>query len=150
MSLKKIVVIATTKSQPTVINSEATTWGQLQDSLSSFGDLSKLRAVVKETKTTLELEDAILPVEDFTLFLSPKQIKAGAVDLVSVLQALKVKLDTAIDELVEEVESGDHEACAGDETYTATSSTPNPTATPVAAPRISDEDQAFLNSLKSL
>lgn len=108
MSLRKIIVIST-KAQPKEIRSEATTWEQLKDVLSSeFGDLGKMRAVVKETKATLELGDALLPDEDFTLYLTAKQIKAGKVDIESVLQTLKEKFSNMVNEILDEVENGEH------------------------------------------
>ncbi len=110
MSIRKIVVVSTTRTTPVVLNSSAETWGELQDALvGQFGNVSALRAVVKETKNDLTSNDAVLPEGDFTLFLAPKQIKAGVgTDIVSVLEALKDKWISAIDEVIEEIEEGDH------------------------------------------
>ncbi len=110
MSLRKIIVVSTTRTTPKELYSAATTWRQLQDSLSEFGNVSSMRAVVKETKNDLSSPDAVLPEGDFTLFLAPKQIKAGGfgVDVASVLRALQERWNDAIEEVIEEVENGDH------------------------------------------
>lgn len=139
MALRKIVVITTTKSQPKELYSEATTYGQLKDSLREFGDLEKMRAVVKESKTTLELNEASLPDSDFTLFLSPKQIKAGEIDIAAVLRSLQSKIDNAFDEAIEEVEDGVHD---DDEEVAPRAKS--------AGSVISDEDREFMNQLDNL
>lgn len=139
MALRKIVVITTTKSQPKELYSEATTYGQLKDSLREFGNLEKMRAVVKESKTTLELNEASLPDSDFTLFLSPKQIKAGEIDIAAVLRSLQSKIDNAFDEAIEEVEDGVHD---DDEEVAPRAKS--------AGSVISDEDREFMNQLDNL
>ena len=107
MSVRKITVISTTRTTPKELYSEATTWGQLQESLSEFGNVASMRAVVKETKNDLTSSQAELPSGDFTLFLTPKTIKAGT-DLVAVLEALKDKWVNAIDEVIDEIEEGEY------------------------------------------
>lgn len=66
---------------------EANNWGELESELRSAGILSgTMQVVIKENKNELSLPAAILPVGlgaaanvpvDFTLFLSPKQVKSG-------------------------------------------------------------------------
>lgn len=80
MALKEIKVLSSTKSGFRTIVSEAETWGQLKDNLREFGNVNELTAVVKETKNTLEDDGASLPAGDFTLYLSPKKIKAGTIN----------------------------------------------------------------------
>ena len=106
---RKIIVVSTTRTAPKELYSSATTWGQLQEVLTEFGNVGSMRAVVKETKSDLVSKDAVLPEGDFTLFLTPKQIKAGfGTNIVSVLEALKTKFNDSIDELIEEIEDGEH------------------------------------------
>ena len=143
MALKKIVVISTTNSQPNELHSEASTYGQLKDSLREFGDLDKMRAVIKESKTTLELNDAVLPDSDFTLFLTPKQIKAGAINIAEVLRSLRDKINNAFNDAIEEVEDGEHDEEDDCEDYVA------PRAKS-AGPVISNEDRDFMNQLSNL
>ena len=137
MSTRKIIVVSTTRTTPKVLYSEATTWGQLQDALTAdFGSVGAMRAVVKETKNDLGSTEAVLPEGDFTLFLTPKQIKAGVgVDIVSVLEALKEKWVDSIDELIEEVEDGQHAGSVEGASKGSTS--------------VSSEDEAFLAKLLS-
>lgn len=141
MAQRKIVVISTTKSQPKEFYSEATTYGQIQDSLRDFGDLTKMRAVVKESKATLELSEAALPDGDFTLYLTPKQIKAGGVDLVEVLRALQEKMSEGFDQVIEALEDGEY----GDPEEAAAA-----VVAKVAGPVITTEDQRMLNELANL
>ena len=59
--------------------SSATTWGELKTDLDRDGiEYEKNSVVVKENKTSLELDDALLPEGEFTLRLTPKNIKSGA------------------------------------------------------------------------
>lgn len=154
MAFRKITVISTSKSQPTTFESEATTYGQLKDSLREFGDLGKLRVVVKETKSTLELDDAVLPQTDFTLFLTAKQIKAGAVDIAAVLSTLRnnmvAKIEEAFDETLEAVEDGnfgeeDEEDEDQDEEYGCGESIPK-----ASSNKISQEDLNILKEMENL
>lgn len=140
MALRKVVVISTTKSQPKEFYSEATNFGQLKDSLSEFGDISKMRAVVKESKATLELDEAVLPEGDFTVFLTPKQIKAGAIDIAAALTALRDKIYESYTEVIDSIEDGDF----GEEDEV------QEVAPKTATNRISAEDQAMLNQLANL
>ena len=75
--IREIKVISSTRTTPKILNSEATTWGQLKDSLSDLGDMNAMTALVKETRNSLQLDDSALPEGPFTLYLSPKNIKAG-------------------------------------------------------------------------
>lgn len=110
MSIRKIIVVSTTRTTPKVLNSEAETWGELQDALASdFGNVSSLRAVVKETKNDLTSSEAVLPEGDFTLFLAPKQIKAGGTDIKAILETLKERWNEAIDEIIDGIEEGEYE-----------------------------------------
>ena len=61
------------------IETNATTWGELQVDLKKNGvGYSKMKAVVGETKVTLEADGALLSPQGFTLFLMNKKTKAGA------------------------------------------------------------------------
>lgn len=110
MSLREITVASTTKSGAKKLQTEAVTWGQLKDSLrAEFGDLDKMRAVVRETRNDLASDDARLPEDDFTLLLSPRQIKAGsALDIIAILRDVKDKFADSIDEIIEDIEDGNY------------------------------------------
>lgn len=60
------------------IDSQATTWGELQrDLLKASINYSGMKTVIGETKLTLEADAAVLPDYDFTLFLMPVKTKSG-------------------------------------------------------------------------
>jgi hypothetical protein len=64
------------------LETNATTWGALQSDLKKKGiSFSKMKAVIGETKLTLEADGAMLPVAGFTLFLMNKKTKAGQDDV---------------------------------------------------------------------
>lgn len=111
--MRTVTVSSTQRSGATQIQTSAYTWGELKETLHSkgFNDVGNMRAVVRETKVDLSSDNAQLPEGDFTLLLTPRQIKAGSssVDVVRILEALKGKFSSAIDELIEEVEDGEYD-----------------------------------------
>lgn len=136
--MRTITVIGTTLSTPREYQTESTTWGQLKDLVSrDFGDVSNMKAVVKETRATLEREDALLPDEDCTIFLTQAKIKAGAVDVIEILEALKEEYTEAIDNVIARVNEGEFDTAPTAENAVAKS----------AVKSISAEDAAFLRSL---
>jgi hypothetical protein len=137
MSLREIKVLSSTRGGVKTVYSEATQWGQLKDSLSEFGDISKMSAVIKETKNTLSVDDALLPEGDFTLYLSPKQIKAGNTREVQILEDLKSAFNDAVDEIIAGIEEGDYDHLESARKGGKSSSE-----------AIDDEDKAFLAGLK--
>lgn len=117
MSLRTITIGSTNRSGVKQIQSEAVTWGQLKMALvDGFGDVSNMRAVVRETRADLVSDDAILPDEAFTLLLTPKQIKAGAkdVDVIKILEDVRDRFVEAIEEILDEVSvsGGDYDVKA--------------------------------------
>lgn len=76
--MRRVTVISTLKSNPVPYDSNATTWGELKDVVArDFGDVSGMKAVVKETRNTLDQDAAVLPEDNFTIFLTQSKIKAG-------------------------------------------------------------------------
>lgn len=75
-NMRKITVVSTQTDDVFDIESSAETWGELMrnDRLSGAG---RMRAMVRETRNTLESPEAILPAGDFTLYLSPTKVKSG-------------------------------------------------------------------------
>lgn len=138
--MRIITVIGTTLPTPKEYQTEATTWGQLKDVVSrDFGSVENMKAIIKETRATLERGDAILPDSDCTIFLTQAKIKAGAVDAVEVLKALKEEYNSAIDEVIDRVEAGDFDVDANAE---------NAVSAVKATKSISAEDAAFLAQLQ--
>ena len=109
-----ITVIGTTLSTPREYNTSVTTWGQLKDLISrDFGDISNMQAVCKETRNTMDRDDAILHEGNSVYFLSSRKIKAGGINIVELLEALKMEYNEAIDNVIEQVNDGlfDVEPC---------------------------------------
>lgn len=73
----KVTIITTSGSKSTV-NTSASTWGELRSDLGRAGiESNGMKALIKESKLTLDVADAQLPGEDFTLFLFPGKVKSG-------------------------------------------------------------------------
>jgi hypothetical protein len=78
MSTRKITVFSTAGKSGKVIETSALNWGALKSELSAQGvSASGMKAVIGKTKTNLEHQDAVLPGEDFNLFLFPEKTRSG-------------------------------------------------------------------------
>jgi hypothetical protein len=79
--MKQVTVIQTGSPAPKVIETNASTWEELTNDLSrnqvNFNS-QKMKAIIGETKHTLESPNATLPNTNFSLFLMVKKSKAGA------------------------------------------------------------------------
>ena len=77
---RKVLVYTTVGNNATEIESDAKLWSELQTQLGQIGvsNFTKLKCVVGESKVTLESPNAVLPNENFTLFILPKKNKSGA------------------------------------------------------------------------
>ena len=76
--MKTIRIVSTAGNGTKSIESGATTWKDLKKEISKDYPVGSMKAVIGETKNTLENEGAQLPVTDFTLFLLPVKTKSGA------------------------------------------------------------------------
>lgn len=74
--MKKVTIVSTNTDQVFDIETNAETWGELSRH-ERIGGANGMRAMIGETKHTLESPDAILPQTDFTLYLSPSKVKSG-------------------------------------------------------------------------
>lgn len=73
-----VTVYSTSGKNNVKIETSATTFGELKPFLREQGfSLDGMKAVVGETKVTLEADAAILPETDFKLFLMPFKTKSG-------------------------------------------------------------------------
>lgn len=110
--MRVITVASTSKSGAQQISTSAETWGELIEVLQGkgFGDVGNMRAVIRETKVDLVSPESVIPSDNFTLLITPRQIKAGTtdVDVVKILEALKERFNNSIDEVIEEVERGEY------------------------------------------
>lgn len=84
MSIDRKIKVYSTRGQSGIeIETNVTTLGELSGVLNAHDyelDLSRMKAVVGQTKATLESNDSVLPEGDFTLFLMPTKTKSGVVD----------------------------------------------------------------------
>jgi hypothetical protein len=69
-------------SSHTLPSSNASTWGDvLRESSQIRGMVSSdMKVVIKQTRTNIETESAVLPNQDITIYLTPGKVKAGAKD----------------------------------------------------------------------
>ena len=94
---RKVTVWSTQERSTQTIETSAKTWGELKNELSNVGNT---RAVIRETRNTLESGQAELPNQDFTLFLYPEKVRSGRT--VKVQKVKGADFDDAVDTLVVE------------------------------------------------
>jgi hypothetical protein len=76
-----VTIYATRGGQMKKITTDVKTWGELQPLVKREGfDLSSLLAAESVNKSDLVNDLAVLPTQDFRLFLRPRQTKSGAPD----------------------------------------------------------------------
>lgn len=78
MNTREITVVATKGGRIEKIETNVSTWGELRELIQDKYDLQNLKAVENINKTTLEHIDAVLPENNFRLFLRPSKTKSGA------------------------------------------------------------------------
>ena len=90
----KVTLYFSRDGKKETLNTQATTFGQLVTEVAeTFNkDISTFNCVVKSTNTTLKLNDAVLPTEDFVLFVIPSKVDS----------ALSVEDAEEVDELLSE------------------------------------------------
>lgn len=73
-------MISTQKNDPKVYSSDATTWGQLRYQIEAdFGSLENMKAIVKDTRLSLDSDNSSLPDGNCVILLTQVKIKAGSV-----------------------------------------------------------------------
>lgn len=90
--MAQVTVFSTKGKKRVVVETEANTWGELKQVLTSEGvEVNNMKAIVGENQTTLESSAAVLPkgltaagevTKDFTLFLTPVKVKSGFGDVI--------------------------------------------------------------------
>lgn len=75
--MRKITIVSTNTDQVFDIESSAETWGELKKVGSVANVSDGMKAMIRETKNTLESDQAILPQGDFVLYLTPSKVKSG-------------------------------------------------------------------------
>lgn len=74
----KIVIYSTKGQQKYTHETTVETWGELKEELAEIFDFGSLNATESITRCDLSVDAAILPKQDFVLFLRPKDTKLGA------------------------------------------------------------------------
>ena len=59
------------------VQTAARTWGEFKSEVSQEINFKNLRGVVRHNKNILEVDDALLPEESFSMFLFPQKVKSG-------------------------------------------------------------------------
>jgi len=75
---RSVTIYSTQSKSSQTIETSASTWGELRSELSGT---KNVRAVVRETRNSLEGASSKLPNNDFTLFLYPERVKSGNEEL---------------------------------------------------------------------
>ena len=105
--MRTIRVISTQSDRAQSIESAASTWGELQSALSGIiSNVNDMKAIVRETRVSLESSEAQLPEGNFTVILSMKKIASGNETRYtdSQLKELRTKLNNLFNDLLEEDE----------------------------------------------
>ena len=105
--MRTIRVISTQSDRAQSIESSASTWGELQSALSGIiSNVNDMKAIVRETRVSLESSEAQLPEGNFTVILSMKKIASGNETRYtdSQLKELRTKLNNLFNDLLEEDE----------------------------------------------
>jgi len=105
--MRTIRVISTQSDRAQSIESAASTWGELQSALSGIiSNVNDMKAIVRETRVSLESPEAQLPEGNFTVILSMKKIASGNETRYSdsQLKELRTKLNNLFNDLLDEDE----------------------------------------------
>ena len=103
--MRTIRVISTQSDRAQSVESAASTWGELQSALSGIiSNVNDMKAIVRETRVSLESSEAQLPEGNFTVILSMKKIASGNETRYSdsQLKELRTKLNNLFNDLLDE------------------------------------------------
>ena len=85
----------------------ATTWAELKSDMEDAGiSTDGMKGVVRETKVSLEANDAQIPEGNFTVMLFTGKIKSGAFDHAQMMRDLRDSIETAYNEVIENIDCG--------------------------------------------
>ena len=86
---------------------EATTWAELKSDMEEAGiSTDGMKGVVRETKVSLEANDAQIPEGNFTVMLFTGKIKSGAFDHAQMMRDLRDSIENAYNEVIENIDCG--------------------------------------------
>lgn len=76
--MRKILIISSQMDGAKSLSTDIKTWAELRNELNKAGiSTDNMKAMVGQTKTNLIEDGALLPTNDFTLYLTPGKIKSG-------------------------------------------------------------------------
>lgn len=75
--MRTIKIVVTSTATVKTYESNATTYGELLDQIGTDIDMSNVKATVRETRNSLDREDALLPEGPFHIFLRAAKNEAG-------------------------------------------------------------------------
>lgn len=76
--MRKVTIYSTKTKAQQVIETGVNTWGELKQLINPEMGVSSAKCMVRENRTTLESNEAILPTSDITIFVYPEKVKSGA------------------------------------------------------------------------
>lgn len=74
---RKITIYSTKTKATQEIKTPVTTWGELKPLVNSEMGVGSAKCMVRETRNTLENNEAVLPTGDFIVFVYPEKVKSG-------------------------------------------------------------------------
>ena len=130
------IKIYTTAGMPGTIETNVSTLGELKPLLRQREiNYDGMKMLVGETKNELSVDEAVLPTEDFKLYLMPAKTKSG-VDFDEMEEAVK-RIEDKLDEVLSLLRNGGGNVGAVDNFVAQTST-------------ISPEDQREIDELRRL
>lgn len=89
------------------VETAATTWAELKSDMEDAGiSTDGMKGVVRETKVSLEANDAQIPEGNFTVMLFTGKIKSGAFDHAQMMRDLRDSIEDAYNEVIENIDCG--------------------------------------------
>lgn len=89
------------------VETAATTWAELKSDMEDVGiSTDGMKGVVRETKVSLEANDAQIPEGNFTVMLFTGKIKSGAFDHAQMMVDLRDSIETAYNKVIENIDCG--------------------------------------------
>lgn len=89
------------------VETAATTWAELKSDMEDVGiSTDGMKGVVRETKVSLEANDAQIPEGNFTVMLFTGKIKSGAFDHAQMMRDLRDSIENAYNEVIENIDCG--------------------------------------------
>lgn len=90
------------------IETEATTWSELKSDMNDAGiSTDSMKGVVRETKVSLEANDAQIPGGNFTVMLFTGKIKSGF-DNAQMMRDLRDSIETVYNEIIDNIDDGQY------------------------------------------